>query len=643
MGEKDVKLIQSADEKGQFIQQLFEDLKAFKLLLNQEKLEKNNARIGAELEVNLLNDAYEPVPVGLDIYKKLKRARVKTEYARFNLEINSKPTRFTGKCLSRLGEDLARELYAIEKAAKQHEANVLLTGIVPTIGKQDISYEMLTPEPRYKALHNLRKEIHGDNYEYNIRGIDQLATRDNLMLFAGCMTSFQVHLQINPEELKDKYNWAQMISGPLLACCTNSPLFLGKRLWQETRIALFEQAADTRKPSEFGSNENSRVYFGDKWVEDSILELFQEDISFFEPLFAYTKSNESCKELESGKIPNLDAWNYYNGSIYRWNRVCYGVLNNKPSLRIENRILPSGPSMEDMIANAAFWLGMMNGMPDKYKDFHKRIAFSEAKNNFFKAARLGLDVQFDWLRKKPVPAHELILKELIPIATEGLKQAKVDKGEADHYLSIIRERVSSRKTGAHWISDSYTCLTQKATKEDALRAVTAGMLSRQVANTPVHTWSPAQIEEAGPWKNRFKSLRRFMTTSLFKVKEDDIATLALHLMNWKNVGHIPVENSEGNFVGLITRNSVIDFVVNRGSDFEKVKVNEIMLQDLITVTPDTHLDSAIDLILHNKVSCLPVVEESRIVGIVTDHDFVIITNSLVGEMFKKTLDDQRKN
>lgn len=639
MGEKNVKLIQSADEKGHFMQHLLRDLKALKMLISEGKLE-NRSRIGAELEVNLLNEAYEPVPIGLDVFRKLKRKRVKTEYARFNLEINSKPTQFTGKCLSRLGEDLSKELCAIEKESRRREASILLTGIVPTVGKKDISYDMLTPEPRFKALHNLRNEIHGDSYEYNIRGIDQLATRDNLMLFAGCMTSFQIHLQVATDQLRDKYNWAQLISGPLLAACTNSPLFLGKRLWQETRIALFEQAADTRRPAEYGNNENSRVYFGDKWIEDSILELFQEDISFFEPLFAYTKTCDSVKQVEEGKIPTLDAWNNYNGSVYRWNRVCYGVLNSKPSLRIENRILPSGPSMEDMIANAAFWLGMMNGMPEKYKNFHTKIPFSEVKNNFFKAARLGLDVQFDWLRRKPVPAHELILKELLPIAKEGLQQAKVDSGEAEHYLGIVKDRVASRKTGARWIIDSYTCLTKKATKEDALRAVTAGMLSRQIANTPVHTWSPAKVEEAGTWESRFKSLSRFMTTSLFKVKEDDIVSLAVHLMNWKKVGHIPVENASGDFVGLVTRNAIIDHVVNNNGELASVKTSDIMLRDLITVTPETHLDSAIDLILNNKVSCLPVVEGEKIVGLVTDHDFVMITNSLVGEVFKKTQDGQ---
>ena len=634
MAEKKVKLIENAKEKGHFMQQLLRDHNALKRLIEDGKIEKNRVRIGAELELNLLNAAYEPASIGLEIARKLKRKKLDTEYARFNLEINATPLSFKGNCLSKLKADLSKELKAVSKEASRKNATILLTGIIPTISKKDITEDVLTPEPRYKALHNIRKTHHGDSYEYNIRGTDQLVTRDNLMLFAGCMTSFQVHLQVAPEELKDKYNWAQLIAAPLLACSANSPLFLGKRLWQETRIALFEQAADTRVPTEEHGNESSRVYFGDRWVEEDILEIFQEDITLFNPLFSMTRESNSLQEIEEGKTPKLSAWNYFNGSVYRWNRVCYGVINDKPGLRIENRILPAGPTEEDMIANAAFWLGMMNGMPDKYRNMQEKLPFAEVKTNFFKAARLGLDVQFTWLRKKPVPAHELILKELLPIAADGLVKAQVDKRETDHYLDIIRQRVISRKTGSQWIIDSYSRLLRVTKKEEALRALTAAMVARQNDDKPVHTWELAEVTEGGKWEERFQNLSRFMTTSLYKVKEDDIVDLAVHMMNWKKIGHIPVENEKGEFVGLITRNSIIDYMIHNRDKLESARVSEIMVEDLITVTPDTHLDAAIDLIVKNKVSCLPVVEEKRIVGLVTDHDFVMITNSLVSELFK---------
>ncbi|MEX2363243.1 MAG: CBS domain-containing protein, partial [Balneolaceae bacterium] len=369
--------------------------------------------------------------------------------------------------------------------------------------------------------------------------------RDNLLLFAGCVTSFQLHLQVSPYDIISKYNWAQMISGPLLASATCSPLFLGKKLWHETRIALFQQSADMRNRQNEIHDEQSRVNFGNEWVDKSILELFQEDIAIYDPVFTCDDYEDPFEQIEQGIAPQLKAWNNFNGSVYRWNRVCYGVLENKPSLRIENRILPAGPTMEDQIANAAFWLGMMNGMPEEHKKIHEKVPFDVAKQNFFKAAQLGLEVQFKWFGEKLIPADELILKELLPMAREGLRKANVKEKEAKHYLDIIHERVETGKTGSRWMMDSYDNLRKESKQEEALVDLTASMISRQESDKPVHLWEPALPKESGNWQNRYNRVHKFMTTSLYKITEDTIVDLAAHIMEWKKIGNILVETEDG--------------------------------------------------------------------------------------------------
>ncbi|MEX0722017.1 MAG: CBS domain-containing protein [Balneolaceae bacterium] len=635
MAVKEIKLIENAEDKGSFVQHVLLDLKALKELYVQDKFEKNNARIGAELELNFLDSDYYPTPIGHEIYESLKPKNITTEYARFNLEINSDPITFSGRSLSKLKRNLNKSYRFLQREAVKRDSRILLSGIIPTLNKKDISVEALTPEVRFKTLYDLRKELHGEHYEFNIRGVDELIMRDNLLLFAGCMTSFQLHLQVSPYEIISKYNWAQMISGPLLAAATCSPLFLGKKLWHETRIALFQQSADMRNRQNEIRDEQSRVNFGNEWVEKSILELFQEDISIYDPVFTCEDYENPFEQMEQGNAPELKAWNYFNGSVYRWNRVCYGVLDNKPSLRIENRILPTGPTMEDQIANAAFWFGMMKGMPEEHRNIHEQIPFDVAKHNFFKAAQLGLEVQFKWFTDKLIPADELILKELLPLAREGLRKANVDEKEAKHYLDIIHERVETGKTGSRWIMDSYDNLRKNSKQEEALVDLTSSMISRQESDKPVHTWEPALPKEAGEWKNRYNRVHKFMTTSLYKITEDTVVDLAAHVMEWKKIGNILVESEDGELVGVLNKDAIINFLISNKENDGTTTVGEIMISDPITAGPNTTLEEAIRMVLKDEISCLPIVEDKRVVGIVTKHDFVTISEYLISEASKE--------
>lgn len=637
MGAKKIKVLRTSEEKQEFTRHLLNDLKALETMMREGMIEHGIKRIGAEQEINFVDEAWRPAPIVMDVLQKLKNNdNLTTEYSQFNLEINVKPYKFSGRCLTNIKKDLNREINRIRKVVNESGAEVCLTGILPTIRKSDVSPKALTPEPRFQALFDLVQEVRGKVYEYNIKGIDELISRDNPLVFGGCITSLQVHLQVNMDEVVEKFNWSQAIAGPVLAMATNSPMFLGKRLWHETRIALFQQSSDTRKPYDNNKEEEARVSFGNDWVKSSILELYQEDIARYRMFLGTDIEESSLEMLEKGQIPSLHALNFFNGTVYKWNRACYGVTNGKPHLRIENRILPAGPTIDDEIANAAFWLGLMNGQPAKYQNISEKMNFADVKGNFQKAARLGLEVQFTWLNGKSIPAQELILKELMPIAEQGLRDAKVNEDDIKNYLGIIKERVKTGRTGSQWLLNSYSAIVKEGTPDEATVAVTAGMVNREKKNKPVHEWEYATIKEAGNWKNRFWQLDQVMTTNLYTVQEDDMLNLATHIMQWKKIGHVPVEDKQGHLVGLITKDSLLSHLVNHADTaIDSISIKDIMVQDLITVRPETSITDAIKLILENKITCLPVVNKRKLLGIVTEHDFVTISRHLLKELLNR--------
>ena len=633
MADLGVKIIETEEERQAFTVHLLDDLRAFETMLDEDHFEKEVQRIGAEQEMVLVDQKYSPALIGPEVQQALNRDFITTEYARFNLEINLSPLLFGGDCLSRMKQELLDKLRLVQEEAEKHRARVILTGILPTIRAADTDPKAMTPEPRYQALLKNVNERRGAQYEFNIKGVDELITRNNPSTFGGCMTSFQVHLQVDPNDLVDLYNWAQLITAPTLACATNSPVFLGRRLWHETRIALLRQTTDTRKPYSNLKHEDARVSFGSAWIEESIAELFHQDVAGYRAYLTKPMAENASQVLAQGGVPRLEALNFHNGTIYRWNRVCYGTTQGVPHLRIENRVLPAGPTVEDEIANTAFWLGLMKGLPDRYRHLPDKLPFDQAKENFLKAAQLGIEVQFAWLDGTLVTAQELVLDELLPIAERGLQQAAVDEADREHYLRIVRERTESAKTGSRWILNSYQQLRDQSTQDDeAWIAITAGMLERQTEGQPGHTWNLASVKEAGHWRNRFRTLSQVMTQSLYTVQEDDIVDLATHLMTWKQIGHVPVEK-QGELVGIITKDSIITYMTeHHGTDIAQLPVRALMVSDLVTALPSMPLTEAIELIVDSEISCLPVVQNKRLVGLVTEHDFVHLSRLLYREL-----------
>jgi len=634
MGEPKVDRVKTAEQSQRFMVRLLQDLEALEKIIEQGLIESGTQRCGVEQELCFVDSKYHPAPVAMEVLAKSTNPRFTTELARYNAEINLDPMVFSDHCLSKMEQQLNALLDEIGQSAEAIKAKIILVGILPTIAMSDLTRENITPIKRYYALNDGLIQLRGGPYELRLEGTDQLITTLDSSMFESCNTSFQVHYQLSAEDFVKQYNWSQAIAGPILAAATNSPLLLGKRLWRETRIALFQQSLDTRSVTNFNTEKEPRVSFGKQWLKDSVLELFQEDISRHRVLLHVPELEDPLAELEKGKIPKLKALSLHNGTIYRWNRACYGITEGKPHLRIENRYLPSGPSVVDEVANAAFWLGLMKGQPEQYDNISEMMEFDAAKHNFIKAARMGLGAQMNWPGKGRIQSGELILDVLLPLAFEGLKKVGVADIDAKKYLGIIEQRVASENTGSQWQTDSFNQIKKEENSAKALVAVTAGILSRQEQNIPVHEWTPAHISEAGSWENRFGKVGQVMSTDLFTVRPDDPIEFVIKMMDWRHIHHIPVEDGKRGMVGLITASMLVPFATSHNHKGKPALISDIMIHDPMTTTPDTNIDQALDMMVAHEIGCLPVLENRRLVGILTESDLVKVAQKLMKEIGK---------
>ncbi len=636
MGAMDVFIVESKEQRKHFVSAILKDMKALEYMLDQNMFESGVARIGAEQELCFVDRFYRPAMVGIEILKEIDDPHFTTELAKFNIEANLDPLIFEGGAIRLMEEHLRLLMNKVSEAAKKFSAHPVLTGILPTIRKSDLEFVNITPYDRYRALNEAMIKMRGGDFEFNIKGTDELITKHSSMLFEACNTSFQIHLQIDPDSFVDQYNWAQAIAGPVLAASCNSPILFGRRLWEESRIAVFEQTVDLKNMNNPEREIKSRVDFGTDWLRESVTEIFKYDIAYYKLLLAGNIDEDALEQLRIGKIPKLRALNLHNGTIYKWNRPCYGITNGKPHLRIENRYIPSGPTVLDEISNAAFWLGLMAGMPEYVKDIEKHMDFDHAKHNFLKAAQVGLGSQFRWCDGKVVTAEDLLLKELIPIAREGLQNKNIDTSDIDRYLGVIEERVKAHQTGAIWLNTAFTKFIKKASREEAVVALTAGMLRRQQSEQPVHTWDTPNIRESGSWANKYKYIRQIMSTELYTVQEEDLVDLAASVMDWRKIHHVPVENEQGEVVGIMSSADILKYFSKRlDLDSKEITVNDIMIKNPVTVSADTLTTDALGLMRTHNLGCLPVVQDKKLIGIVTEFDFVCIAQHLFEELESK--------
>jgi CBS domain-containing protein/gamma-glutamyl:cysteine ligase YbdK (ATP-grasp superfamily) len=636
MGEQKIDHGTGAEELRLFMQKLLNELRALEHMHEEGLIESGVRRIGAEQELFLIDRDYRPAPVNIDVLDGLPKQYFTTELGRFNIECNLDPLDLGGDCLSRMETQLSGLLQQARDKAALHDTRIVMAGILPTLDKSHLTLDYMTPVPRYRVLNDAMNRLRGGDFEFRIKGNDELIIRHDNVMLESCNTSFQAHFQVAPEEFAFLYNIAQAVTAPLMAAAVNSPLLFGKRLWRETRIALFQQSIDTRLSISHVRDQLPRVSFGRHWIRRSVMEIFQEDISRFRLLIAADVDEDPFEALAAGRAPKLTALRLHNGTVYRWNRPCYGISDNGMAhLRIENRVLPAGPTILDEMANAAFWFGLMRGVSEKYGDITRVMSFDSAQDNFVRAARLGLSAEFTWPGHEAIPAGELIRRELIPLAREGLQELSIVSEDIDRYLGVIDERVARRRTGAQWLIDSLNSFDETSSKTQRLAALTAATYHRQLEDKPVHEWALATLDEAGGSLRHYANVGHLMVTDLFTVNQDDLVDLVAAMMDWEHIRHVPVEDNEHRLVGLVTHRTLLRLMARGGGRDKPVPVSDVMHRDVITVPPELSTIDAIDLMRQKKVGCLPVVKEGRLIGIITERDFMNIAGQLLEAELRK--------
>lgn len=623
MGEQDVNQVSDEHQQRAYMKALLDDLCALELMLEGDVMESGVRRIGAEQEMFLVDSDLGPAPVGEEVLARVNDERFVAEIARFNLEANLTPHLVGGRCFRRMEEELTEVIRLARDGARACGADVLLGGILPTLAMSDLRMENITPRPRYHELNRVIGELRGGTFSAYIKGHDELHIKHDNILLASCNASFQIHLQVDPWEFAAKYNLAQAVAAPVLAAAVNSPLLFGRRLWQETRVALFQHSNDSRTSAQQSRSQPPRVGFGEGWLKDSVIELFRQQIMRFRVIMTNRPDEDSVAVLARGGVPSLSALRLHNGTIWPWNRACYGVSEGRPHLRIENRALPAGPTVLDEVANAAFFTGLMVALPGEYGEVSERMAFDDARANFFAAARYGLKAQLTWVDGKRHVAAALILEHLLPLAREGLRQSGVEGADIERYLGVLEGRVRSGQTGAQWMLQSLEAMGGEGTSDLRQRKLAAAILERQQGAEPVHRWEVIKAYGSEGWRQSHHTVGHLMSTDLFTVRPDDLVEMVARVMEWKDVRHVPVEDGEGRLVGIVSHRSLLRMLADgQPGGKELVAVRQIMNPDPVSVAPATPVSEAVELMRSRRIGSLPVVEGGRLVGIVTVYDFL---------------------
>ncbi len=636
MGEQRVSSLKDREKANAFMKAVLNDIQALDHMLDNEYFENDIIRIGAEQEMIMVDKkTQKPVFIAMEALEKLKDYDwVETEISQFNLETNFEPRVFEGDCFSEMEKENRYKLNIIQKKLDELNAQLILTGILPTLRKHHIDIKNITPKKRYKALMDaFASQNNKKKFKLKLEGIDELVMNFDSALLESVNTSFQVHLQVSSDKFVKMYNISQALAGPILAISANSPLVFGKRLWHESRIAMFQQSLDTRGYHDYMREKTQRVSFGKEWLGDSILNIYKEDITRFRVLMSSDIEEDSLETISNNKVPNLRALQVHNSTVYRWNRPCYGISSNgKPHLRIENRVLPSGPTVQDEIANACFWLGLMIGMNDKVDDIRDHMSFVDAKDNFEKAARFGIDSKFTWFNDEKITVIELIKKHLLPIARKGLKIQNIDNKDINKYLGIIEGRVNSKLNGARWILKSYTKLKEEVHDDEALSILTASIIKHQSGSLSGHEWPMPEIKDLPEYKPHELIALEFMNTDLFTVHKDDLIQFVMEMMNWRKLKYISVEDEKANLIGLVTMRTILKEVIKHPEKVKDLLVEDIMVTDLYTISPQDNLVDALKILKDNKIGCLPVIDGKKLVGMITEMDFLNISSRLLERM-----------
>ncbi|MFI6899931.1 glutamate--cysteine ligase [Nonomuraea sp. NPDC050394] len=454
-------------------------------MLRESRFELERPLAGLEIELNIVDEHGEAAMRNAQVLAAIAQPDWATELGQFNIEINIEPQGLDGEGALALENDVRSRLNHAESRARSEGGHLVLIGILPTLREQDIGEGTLSANPRFRLLNEQIFAARGEDLHLLIEGVERLDTHADSVAPEAACTSVQLHLQVSPEAFAAHWNAAQAIAGAQVAVAANSPYLFGKELHRETRISLFEQATDTRPAELKEQGVRPRVWFGERWIT-SVFDLFEENVRYFPALLPLVEHEDPRELLERGLIPHLPELTLHNGTIYRWNRPVYAVVGGTPHLRVENRVLPAGPTVLDVAANAAFYYGLMAVLPYAERPIWSQMSFAAAEDNLNTAARHGIDARLYWPGAGEVPAVELILRRLLPMAHEGLERWGVDKAVAERLLGVIEGRCLTGRTGATWQVEKVNAIG--GDRHEALRRMTLEYIERMHTNEPVHTW-----------------------------------------------------------------------------------------------------------------------------------------------------------
>ncbi|MGW2125198.1 glutamate-cysteine ligase family protein [Streptomyces sp. NPDC001758] len=503
MGEKVVAGQSDLSDRQRYREKLRSCLTGLERLLAEKRFDRPRNLMGLEIELNLIGADGMPKMLNAQVLERIASRDFQTELAMFNLEVNIAPHRLGGRVFDRLDEELLTSLAYADRKAGEVDAGIVMIGILPTLDRDDLVSSNLSAVDRYALLNDQIVAARGEDFTLDIDGVEHLSCTSKSIAPEAACTSVQLHLQVTPERFAGVWNAAQAVAAAQIAVGANSPFLFGRELWRESRPPLFQQSTDTRPPELQAQGVRPRTWFGERWVT-SAFDLFEENLRYYPALLPICDEEDPLEVLDRGGVPSLAELVLHNGTVYRWNRPVYGIADGVPHLRVENRVLPAGPTVTDAIANAAFYYGVVRALAEDSRPVWSRLPFEAAAANFDAACRHGIEARLTWPRRGrlgglgEVDAVTLVRDELLPLAEAGLDAWGIEPADRDLYLGVIEERCRRRVNGASWQSATFRrALDLGLGREAALAATTRRYRELMQQGDPVHTW-PVGLPEPVP-------------------------------------------------------------------------------------------------------------------------------------------------
>ncbi|MEW2079702.1 glutamate-cysteine ligase family protein [Streptomyces sp. NPDC017966] len=503
MGEKVVAGQFDLSDRQRYREKLRSCLTGLERLLAEKRFDRPKNLMGLEIELNLAGADGMPKMLNAQVLERIASRDFQTELAMFNLEVNITPHRLGGRVFDRLDEELRTSLAYADRKAGEVDAGIVMIGILPTLDRDDLVSSNLSDVDRYALLNEQIVAARGEDFTLDIDGVERLSCTSKSIAPEAACTSVQLHLQVTPERFASVWNAAQAVAAAQVAVGANSPFLFGRELWRESRPPLFQQSTDTRPPELQAQGVRPRTWFGERWVT-SAFDLFEENLRYYPALLPICDDEDPLEVLDRGGVPSLAELVLHNGTVYRWNRPVYGIADGVPHLRVENRVLPAGPTVTDVIANAAFYYGVVRALAEDSRPVWTRLPFEAAAANFDAACEHGIDARLTWPRRGrlgglgEVDAVTLVRDELLPLAEAGLDAWGIEPADRDLYLGVIEERCRRRVNGATWQAATFhRALDLGLGREAALAATTLRYRELTQQGDPVHSW-PVGLPEPVP-------------------------------------------------------------------------------------------------------------------------------------------------